>query len=62
MAPRSNVSPAGGRATKAQAPSRVSLIWPDGDTLWMLAVFCGAGLLIATLLVTYGLDLSVGFF
>jgi hypothetical protein len=37
----------------------VSAIWPDVD---MLAAFCGAALLIVALLVTYGLDLSVGLF
>ena len=60
MAPIPNLSPGAGRATQAQVPSRVSSIRPDVDTLVILAVFCGAGLLIATLLVTYGLDLRAG--
>jgi hypothetical protein len=59
MAPVSNLSPGAGRATTAQVPPRVSAIWPDVD---MLAAFCGAALLIVALLVTYGLDLSVGLF
>jgi hypothetical protein len=32
------------------------------DTLKQLALFCGAGLLVSLLLMTYGLDLSPGFF
>lgn len=32
------------------------------ELLKQLALFCGAGLLVALLLMTYGLDLSVGFF
>jgi hypothetical protein len=30
--------------------------------LKQLAIFCGAGLLISVLMMTYGLDLSAGFF
>jgi hypothetical protein len=59
MAPISNLSPGAGRAPKAQVPSRASSIWPDVD---MLAVFCGAALLIVVLLVTYGLDPIVGLY
>jgi hypothetical protein len=32
------------------------------ETLKQLALFCGAGLLVSLLLMTYGLDLSAGFF
>jgi hypothetical protein len=32
------------------------------DVLKQLALFCGAGLLVSLLLMTYGLDLSAGFF
>ena len=32
------------------------------DALKQLALFCGAGLLVSLLLMTYGLDLSPGFF
>jgi hypothetical protein len=28
----------------------------------MIAMFCGAGVVVALLLATYGLDLSIGFF
>lgn len=59
MAPRSTLSPATGRPTNGQVPSRASATWQDVD---MLAAFCGAALLIVALLVTYGLDLSVGLF
>jgi hypothetical protein len=32
------------------------------DTLKMVAMFCGAGLVVLLLLATNGLDLSIGFF
>ena len=32
------------------------------EILKQLALFCGAGLLVQLLLLTYGLDLSLGFF
>lgn len=32
------------------------------DVLKQIALFCGAGLLVSLLLMTYGLDLSPGFF
>jgi hypothetical protein len=32
------------------------------ETLKQLAMFCGAGLLVSLILMTYGLDLSPGFF
>jgi hypothetical protein len=32
------------------------------DVLQQLALLCGAGLLVSLLLMTYGLDLSPGFF
>jgi hypothetical protein len=34
----------------------------DADTLRELALLAGAGLLVSLLLMTYGLDLSPGFF
>jgi hypothetical protein len=34
----------------------------DLDILKQIALFCGAGLLISLLAMTYGLDLSPGFF
>jgi hypothetical protein len=32
------------------------------EILKQLAIFCGAGLLVSVLMMTYGLDLSAGFF
>jgi len=32
------------------------------DSLKQIALFCGAGLLVTLLLLTYGVDLSPGFF
>jgi hypothetical protein len=34
----------------------------DAEVLKQLALLCGAGLLVSLLLMTYGLDLSAGFF
>ena len=34
----------------------------QAETLKQLGLLCGAGLLISLLLITYGLDLSPGFF
>ena len=34
----------------------------DVDILKQIALFCGAGLLVTLLALTYGLDLSPGFF
>jgi hypothetical protein len=35
---------------------------PQTDALKLVALFCGAGLLVSLLLMTYGVDLSPGFF
>ena len=35
---------------------------PQADILKHLALFCEAALLVSLMLMTYGLDLSVGFF
>jgi hypothetical protein len=32
------------------------------ETLKQIAMFCGAGLLVSILMMTYGLDISPGFF
>ena len=34
----------------------------ETEILKVLALFCGAGLLVCIMLATYGLDLSAGFF
>jgi hypothetical protein len=62
MALRSNLSPGAGQATKAEFPSRAPATRPDVDMLGMIAMLCGAGLLLAVLWATCGLDLSIGFF
>jgi hypothetical protein len=35
---------------------------PELEVLKQIAIFCGAGLLVSLLMMTYGLDLSRGFF
>jgi hypothetical protein len=62
MATGSSVSPGPGLATKARVPSRASAPRPDVDMLGMVEMFCGAGLVVALLLATYGLDMSIEFF
>jgi hypothetical protein len=34
----------------------------DNETIKQIALFCAAGLLVSVLLLTYGVDLSPGFF
>jgi hypothetical protein len=46
----------------AKALSRVSGTEVGVESLKTVAIFCGVGLLVSLLLVTYGLDLSPGFF
>ncbi len=48
----------------AHALSRALLSAGEGefDPLKLIAVFCGVGLLISLVCLTYGLDLSPGFF
>jgi len=49
MATKPSCSPGAGRAAKARVRSGASANWPDVDTLGMIAMFCGAGLLLAVL-------------
>jgi hypothetical protein len=49
-------------AAIARILSRVSGTDIEVETLKTVAIFCGAGLLVALLLASYGLDLSPGFF
>jgi hypothetical protein len=50
-------------AALVQAISRLSASANvETETLKMLAMFCGAGLLVSIVFATYGLDLSPGFF
>jgi hypothetical protein len=34
----------------------------EAEILWQLGMLCSAGLLVSLVLMTYGLDLSAGFF
>jgi hypothetical protein len=46
-----------------QALSRISASTNvEAETLKVLGLFCGAGLVVSLLFATYGLDLSPGFF
>jgi hypothetical protein len=49
-------------AAVARALSRALITFNDAEVLKQLALFCGAGLLVSLLLLTYGVDLSPGFF
>jgi hypothetical protein len=49
-------------AALARVLSRATGTDIDVEIVKLLAIFCGAGLLISLLLATYGLDLSEGFF
>ena len=62
MATGSSVSPGTGSATKARLPSRESATRPYVDMFGMIAMFAGAFLALALLVVTYSLDLSMGIF
>ena len=47
----------------AKAVSRVFLsTFDENETLKQIVLFCAAGLLVSVLLLTYGVDLSPGFF
>ena len=61
MAARPSVSPGADRADKARVLSRLFMS-RAGALLGMTARFCGAGLAVALLLATYGVDLIAGFF
>jgi hypothetical protein len=45
-----------------QAFSRLSETETETDAFTIVAMFCGAGLLVLLMRATYGLDLSPGFF
>jgi|SRR5580704_17847145 hypothetical protein len=49
-------------AALVQALSRFGSADVEAETLKLLAIFCGVGLLVSVLFATYGLDLSPGFF
>jgi hypothetical protein len=49
-------------ATLARTLSRAFGIDVDIEILKIVAVFCGVGLLVSLMVVSYGVDLSPGFF
>jgi len=49
-------------AAIVQALSRTFHSAKETDSLKQIALFCGAGLFVSLLLLTYGVDLSPGFF
>ena len=49
-------------AALAKMLSRASGFEIDVDTLRVILIFCGAGLLISLMMLSYGIDLSPGFF
>ena len=46
----------------ARALSRAFITVNEVEVLKQLALFCGAGLLVSLLMLTYGIDLSPGLF
>ena len=48
--------------TIARVLSRAFITINEVETLKQLLLFCAAGLLVSVLMLTYGLDLSPGFF
>ena len=49
-------------ATIARVLSRASRTDVDVETIKTLVMFCGVGLTVSMMLVSYGVDLSPGFF
>ena len=49
-------------AALAKMLSRASGFEIDVDTLGTILIFCGAGLLLSLVMLSYGIDLSPGFF
>jgi hypothetical protein len=49
-------------ATLSRAPSRAFITINDVEVLKQLVLFAAAGLFVSLLLLTYGVDLSPGFF
>ena len=62
MATNASFSPSSGLAAIARGLSRASGIQVDGETLKVIAVFCGLGLVVALLFATNGFDTGIGFF
>ncbi|MGY0571618.1 hypothetical protein ACTGJ9_011665 [Bradyrhizobium sp. RDM12] len=62
MATRSNVSPGAHLAHQKNVLFRESETEAKADVLGMVAMSCGAGVVVTLLFAFYGLDLSIGFF
>lgn len=62
MATNGSFSPNTGSAAIAKGLSRAPGTQVDDETLKVIVVFCGLGLVVSLLLATSGLDISVGFF
>ncbi len=62
MASRSSLSLGAGPAAKARTISRASAPRPDVDTLGIIGTLCGAGLVLALFLASFGIDISAGFY
>jgi hypothetical protein len=62
MATKADFSPSIDLAATARVHSQASETRIDAATLKAIGLFCGIGLIVALLLATNGLDLSIGFF
>ena len=62
MATNASFSPSAGIAAIARGLSRASGTQVDDETLKVLVVFCGLGLVVALLFAASDLDMSIGFF
>jgi hypothetical protein len=62
MATNASFSSGAGLAAVARGLSRAIGTEVDGETLKVIIVFCGLGLVVALLFATSGLDTSIGFF
>jgi hypothetical protein len=62
MASRSSLSLGADPAVKATTISRASAPRPDADKFGMIALLCGAGLILALFLASFGIDISAGFY
>jgi hypothetical protein len=62
MVTKADFSPSVDLAATARVHSQASETRIDVATLKAIGLFCGIGLIVALLLATNGLDLSIGFF
>jgi len=62
MASRSSLPLGAGPAVRAGTISRASAPRPDVDKFGMVALLCGAGLILALFFASFGIDISAGFY